>query len=399
VKPPAKPRSDFPLTPCGNGQWRKIVAKRPYYFGSWRDDPKGDAALKEWLSRKDAILAGLDHVSTPKEDKGMSVHTLIQRYLTLRSADVDNHKLSRYTFDDYVFYLTKFGNYVGAEAKAGKIKLALSGYRTLLETTNGPHAVKRALAHVKAAWNYAMSEDWIEPFVWPRSFVAPSTDSESVALHHQRKGEDNRGERTLIPREVRKLMRATKDLPKWRALLLLMLNTGMNPAELARLKRGEVNHQSGRLRRRRAKTGIWLEAYLWKITRTALARLPQDHEEFYFVRSNGKLLVHAETQSRVKSNRITHPFRKLAESAGIMGITPYTLRRTARTVAANSTDDNAARRMMGQRLTGRDATYVKGPFPLARLKKLSLVILRRVFRRRPKAAKKLCLRIAPNDAA
>lgn len=89
--------------------------------------------------------------------------------------------------------------------------------------------------------------------------------------------------------------------------------------------------------------------------------------------------------SKVKrSNRITNRFRELADAVGLTDVTPYTLRRTARTEAAHSTDDNAARRMMGQRLVGRDQTYIKQPFPLARLKALSLVIHARVFRRKKK---------------
>ena len=51
---PKKPR-DFPLSiHKGSGYWCRKVRGRVYYFGKVASDPKGVAALEEWLRVKNA---------------------------------------------------------------------------------------------------------------------------------------------------------------------------------------------------------------------------------------------------------------------------------------------------------------------------------------------------------
>src|SRR5688572_3993705 len=54
-----KPSKDFPLSiHKGTGYWCKKVRGVVYYFGKVADDPKGTAALAEWLRVRDDRLAG-----------------------------------------------------------------------------------------------------------------------------------------------------------------------------------------------------------------------------------------------------------------------------------------------------------------------------------------------------
>lgn len=390
MKQPSKPRPDFPLTPCGNGQWRKIVAGRPYYFGSWRDDPLGHDALKDWVARKDSILAGLDHLSRSATNAaGLTVRDVVQRYLKVRGEHVKQNTLQPDTYRDYIFELNRFDAWIGS-AVANSLKPEhFSKYKTELEKRKlGPHAMKRAIACVKACFNRAMSEEWISHVNYGHGFCGPDTNPEAVAMHHLRAGTDAHTERILTRREVRKLLRAVQDRPDWKALVLLMLNTAMNPAEIARLKWSEIKFASRRLDRRRWKTGIRQEAFLWKRTIAALNALPRVSD--YVFTDAGKLLVDSkavmvgETVTRVsRRNKITEPFIEIAVAAGVEDCTPYTIRRTARTLAANCDDDNASRRMMGQQLTGRDQTYIRSNFPLKRLKRISLTVYRRLFPQKP----------------
>lgn len=390
MKPPKKPHPNFPLTPCGNGQWRKIVNKRPYYFGPWRGDERGEHALKDWLTRKDAIFAGLDQGQSqaPRSSRdGLTVSQLIVQYLSERSKDVEASKIAPDTFRDYTFALNDFAKSLPAGAMvAPALRPRFGEYIRIMEKRGaGPHAIKRHVTIIKMAFAYAAGEGWCEPIVFPPSFQAPATDAESVAQYHNRKGEDAKTERILTRKEVRKLLRGVKDQPKWKAIVLVLLNTAMNPAELARLKWGEINFKNGRLSRRRAKTGKRQECYLWKRTRKALESLPRTGE-LVFTRKNGKSLIASvpvmagKIVSKVKrSNRLTKPFGELCDSLGLISVTAYTVRRTARTLAAFCRDDGAAKRMMGQALSGQDQTYVKGRFPLRRLKRIGLTIYRKLF--------------------
>ena len=69
---PSLPFPGFPFPPHRNGQSYKSVwnsrttRSEQYYFGPWRDDPKGQRAIKDpeagWLARQQAIEAGTDNV-------------------------------------------------------------------------------------------------------------------------------------------------------------------------------------------------------------------------------------------------------------------------------------------------------------------------------------------------
>jgi hypothetical protein len=49
---------DDPLFPIPNGCWCKKVRGEQHYFGTVANDPKGKAALEEWLRVKDDLTAG-----------------------------------------------------------------------------------------------------------------------------------------------------------------------------------------------------------------------------------------------------------------------------------------------------------------------------------------------------
>lgn len=101
-----KPSPDFPLTPCPNGQWRKIVNARAYYFGSWRDDPLGIRALEKWHAHEQAIRAGFNGLSAaPRVGNNMTVCDLIREYLRRRCADVEAHRIAPETYRDYAINL------------------------------------------------------------------------------------------------------------------------------------------------------------------------------------------------------------------------------------------------------------------------------------------------------
>jgi hypothetical protein len=59
---PKKPYAGFPLFPNQNSQWRRKVREKPYYFGKWADDVKGEQALQDWNVRQAGIMTGSDNL-------------------------------------------------------------------------------------------------------------------------------------------------------------------------------------------------------------------------------------------------------------------------------------------------------------------------------------------------
>ena len=76
---PGKPHKDFPLTPHVNGLWCKKILGKLHYFGSWKDDRRGELALQRWLAEKDELLAG--RVPRSRAPGAATLVDLVDRFL------------------------------------------------------------------------------------------------------------------------------------------------------------------------------------------------------------------------------------------------------------------------------------------------------------------------------
>ena len=93
-------KSDFPLSiHKGTGYWCKKVRGRVYYFGKVADDPKGVAALEEWLRVRDDLLAGRE--PRPKKEDELVLGDLCNQFLTHKQNMRDGGELSPRTFEGY----------------------------------------------------------------------------------------------------------------------------------------------------------------------------------------------------------------------------------------------------------------------------------------------------------
>src|SRR3972149_6471840 len=114
-KPPRlkKPHKDFPLSiHKGSGYWCKKVRGRVFYFGKVADDPKGQAALEQWLDQKDDLLAG--HEPRAKID-ALTVGDLCNRFLAHKEQQRDNHEIHpRSSCDTYLTSVSSMFPFVAA---------------------------------------------------------------------------------------------------------------------------------------------------------------------------------------------------------------------------------------------------------------------------------------------
>lgn len=388
----------FPLYKCQNGQWAKTVKRKSYYFGRIADDPKGEAALKDWLARKDGILAGLDNLRVEATGSGLTLGECISQFATVVQARLRAGKIADETFMDYRRELDNLGHTVGSIALAHKIGPAhFTAYYNHLVTVRklGPHRLATTIRYVRAMFNWAAKNGLIPVPNYGSEFVAPNTNPESIATHKARSGEDAADDPVFTGPMIDWLLkRAT--VP-FRAMILLALNCGMGPSDLARLRWKCIDLKSGRMALRRKKTGIKREAYLWRKTREALVdvmRLKHNRLALKIEAENALCFLTRKKQQFVRKERIEHAgkitktkifnaisgtFSRWVAEGRKQKIIPsgskltfYTLRSTFRTYADNCSDTNAVRRTMGRAIMGSDRRYVRGPMKLRRLKRVAL---------------------------
>ena len=96
---PKKPRPDFPLFPDATGRWRKKILGKTHYFGSWRNDPKGERAIQLWLDQKDALLAGR---KPRKNGDCVSIRFVCNDFHAQKEVQRDAGRITHRTLLDYI---------------------------------------------------------------------------------------------------------------------------------------------------------------------------------------------------------------------------------------------------------------------------------------------------------
>ncbi|MGD0141117.1 MAG: hypothetical protein ABSD28_19830, partial [Tepidisphaeraceae bacterium] len=125
---------------------------RLYYFGEWRTDPRGDSALKDWIARKDSILAGLDGLRAAPVDDGMTVGELATRFLADRRTKMVAGDLAKQTYGGYCREIPLFVAEVGSDGIVASLRPQhFQAYADrLIKQKTGRHSRKRIFAYIKA---------------------------------------------------------------------------------------------------------------------------------------------------------------------------------------------------------------------------------------------------------
>jgi hypothetical protein len=125
-------RTDFPLRPHRNGSWYRSVWNRrtkkseQFYFGSWRDDPKGERALTDpeigWLARKDAIKAGVDNIRVAPVASVVTLGELMARFLAHKLGASQSGDLSKVTLGGYLREVRWFVEFLKASTPVAGLR-------------------------------------------------------------------------------------------------------------------------------------------------------------------------------------------------------------------------------------------------------------------------------------
>jgi integrase len=362
---PQKPHRDFPLFPHPNGLWAKKINGRAWYFGPWKDDRHGQAALGRYLAEKDAILAGQDPRAIKVE--GYSLGRLCNDFLNKKKSDMAAGKIKARHYADLFEICKRLIEVFGAGKLAESI--GPSDFERLefsYPSTWGLRRRKREIGGTKSVFNYAARQEKI-PKTRFGEYVLPSKDE----LDKERKANERQhGNREFTPEQLRTIIDAAP-IPL-KAMILLGVNAGYGNTDCSELTLPYLDLERGWSSFPRPKTGIDRKAALWPETvaavRDAIAKRPQpknpDDGNRVFITSNGLRWVRTET-SKDEDGKITvalddsisKQFRTLLQNLKIFrrGLSFYSLRHCCET--HGGIDQIAIDRVMGHVSPGMSENY------------------------------------------
>lgn len=349
---PKKPRRDFPLSPHPGGQWCKRVCGKLHYFGSWRDDPKGERALDRWLAERDDHQAG--RVPRTRRDEP-TLADLVNRFLLTKGLLRDSGERSPHTWEAYSRLcdelLAAFGqNRLLTDIRPEdfeklRARWAAKGWskNTLLS------AINRA----RVIFNYAHKNDLIGSQIkFGEGFARPS----NKVLRLERAA---KGERMFEANELRSMLGGAKQ--PLQAMLWLAINGGLGNADVARLRFSHVNLKTGWMDYPRGKTGVMRRIPLWPETIAAIEDwkthrpTPKDDADWDLV----FITVRGNAWDRGTGDRaVSHEIRKLLDHLKIGGNRNfYTIRHVVETIGGETRDQVAVDAIMGHQDERMSARY------------------------------------------
>ncbi|HTM54859.1 MAG TPA: tyrosine-type recombinase/integrase [Pirellulales bacterium] len=348
---PSKPRPDFPLFPHATGRWAKKVCGKLQYFGSWRDDPRGERAENNWSETKDDLLAG----RKPRaRDGAVTVKLVCDSFLTFKEAALESGELAQRTFDGYLSACTLMAATLGRSTPVDTLRpedfQALRGVFTkrwgLVRTGN-------TIQVVRSVFKYAADADLIErPVKFGPGFKKPSAKS-------IRKLRAAGGPRMFSAEELRAVLAKADTIAK--GMVLLGINGAMGNTDLALLPTKAIDLKAGWLIYPRSKTAVPRRIPLWPETVAAIKEhiatriTPKDPTDaaLLFISQRGLNYI-----GKYKGYRVTAAMDRLMAAAGVTGRSFYDLRRTFQTIAEGARDLSAVQAVMGHAAAADDMSAI-----------------------------------------
>jgi len=346
---PKKPRPDFPLFVQGDPalperlRWAKKVRGKRHYFGKCAGDPKGQAALVEWLRVKDDLLAGRS--PRPKDEQGLTVAELCDRFVVSKDRKLEAGEVTKRTRDEAKLTCDRLVKLWGKTRLVSDLRAEdFDKLRQRLAKRLGPTSLGNEIQRVRSVFKYGYDAALLSvPQRFGAEFKRPS--KKVLRLARQAKGP-----KLIAAADIRKLIDAADIHVK--AMILLAINCGYGNADCGTLPIDKLDVIGGWVNYGRPKTGIARRCKLWPETiealRASLAKRPlaksDDAEKLVFVTKYG-----ASWAKNIADNPVAKEFAKLAKSFGIRqpGATFYSLRHVFRTVASGARDLEATRAIMG----------------------------------------------------
>ncbi len=358
---PKKPSPDFPLYPHKVGRWAKKVKGRVVYFTRWRDDPKGVAALEEWLDQKDDLLAG--RTPRPKKEDELVLGDLCNEFLAHKESLRDNGELSPRTFETYYSTCERLCKYFRRDRAVVDLTPAdFRQFRDKLSKTRGAVALGNEITRVRSVFRFAFDEGIIlAPVRFGQGFAKPRKEVADAAREKHRA---ENGLRMLEADELRAVIAAAKQPLK--AMVLLAANTGFGNTDLSNLPIKAIDLDKGWADFARVKNATPRRVPLWPETIEAIrewipqrpkAKEPADAGLLFLTRWGQRWVkVH---KSGAPADAIGQEFSKVLRTLGLKRprLSFYALRHGFETIAGDTADQVAVDAIMGHSPKGMAGVY------------------------------------------
>ncbi|MGH7135683.1 MAG: tyrosine-type recombinase/integrase [Pirellulales bacterium] len=347
---PKKPSRDFPLFPHGSGQWAKKIRGQMHYFGSWKEDRRGENALRRYVQQRDALLVG----ATPTGNE-VTLRDLVNYFLTNKKLRVESGEMSQLTWINYDRTCKQLLDVFGKERHVASLRPAdFATLRARLAKTRGPSTMASAITQVRTIFKYGSDSELTRQVNFGPEFIKP----DAVVLRRLRQ---QKVPRMFSPEEIRDLLDHAS-LPM-RAMIYLGINCGLGNSDCGRLKIWNLDLKNGWLNFPRPKTATLRQCPLWPETVAAVQavladrRTPRDeaHADLVFITTKRNAWI-----GNDERNFVTQVFRELLAKRGILRpqLNFYALRHTFQTIGQRSRDKDAVRFIMGHTEAANDMSAV-----------------------------------------
>lgn len=338
-----KPHRDFPLTPHPAGYWCKKVRGKIHYFGRLDADPKGEAALQEWLDRKDDLLAGLP----PRADrKGILLGSLCFEFMRAKETMLASGEITARTRDEYKATCNRLIDAFTAERSVGALCPAdFDKLRASIAKQWGPVRLGNEIQRVRTIFKYGAEAGLIErPVLLGPTFKKP-------ARKVMRKARAAKGPKMIDPADLRMLIDAA-GVPM-KCFILLALNAGLGNGDIGHMPLpSAADIARGWIVYPRPKTGVERKFPLWPETLVAVKAAIDARPTPKTDEAKGLAFVTKYGGSWAKEttdNPVSKEFRKLLDEKNLHrpGLGFYSLRHIFATVGGESRDQPAVSSIMG----------------------------------------------------
>jgi integrase len=358
----------------GTGYWCKKINGHVYYFGRVADDPKGTAALEQFLKEEADLRAGREPRDT--DPNALTVETLCFRFLAHKEALRDNGELSPRTYRGYFDTCQGTAETIGRKRAVVDLRPEDFGeLRKKLVKTRGAVALGNEMQRVRSIFKFAFDEGLIDaPVRFGQTFKSPKPDVIRRARETHRA---EHGDRMFETAQLRAILAAAGQPLK--TMVMLAANCGLGQSDLAALPVRAVNLDSGWLDFARVKTGVSRRIPLWPQTIATIrewlplrpkAKDPAD-AGLLFLTVRGARWVKAckakptavdgeeKKPGGAPKDAIGQEFNKVVEGLGLKrpGVAFYAIRHGFETVAGETADQVAVDAIMGHVAQGMSAAY------------------------------------------